>query len=155
MTWNCEGLRRNIFNIKHFTDLHKPDFVFLGEPQIFAHDVELVMKYLRGEYCYSLNSLDKYDLELPLTQSRAHGGTMVLWKTCYDPFVTVHPVKTSSYLPIIFHPTGGLKSIHISVYLPTLGQETQFVDEMSKLSCTMDELALLHPEAPIFLRGDK
>ena len=112
------------------------------------------MKYLYGEYCYSLNSSDKYDLELPMTKSRAHGGTMILWKTCYDPFVLVHPVQTSSYLPIIFHPPGGLLSIHISIYLPTLGQESKFVDEMSKLSCTIDELAALHPEAPFFLRGD-
>ena len=52
------------------------------------------------------------------------------------------------------HPPRSPLSIHISVYLPTLGQESQFMEEMSKLSCTIDELRELHPNAPIFLRGD-
>ena len=78
MTWNVEGLRRNVFNLKYFTDIHSPDIIFLSEPQIFAHDVDLVMSYLQGEYCFTLNSADKYDLDLPLTSNRAHGGTMTV-----------------------------------------------------------------------------
>ena len=154
MTWNIEGLRRNIYNLKHFLGIYKPDIIFLSEPQIFAHDVDLVMKYLCGEYCYSLNSADNYDQELPFTKSRAHGGTMVLWKSCHDPYISPYPVSTSSFLPILFHPPRSPLSIHISVYLPTLGQESQFMEEMSNLSCTIDELRERHPNAPIFLRGD-
>ena len=154
LTWNCEGFRRNIFSIQHFLSNLKPDLVFLSEPQIFAHDLDLVMTYLRGEYSCSLNSPDKYDLELPLTSCRAHGGTLVLWKTCHDPFISIPPPTSSSFLPVLFQPPGNPLSIHICVYLPTLGKESQFLDELAELSRRIDELTILHPESPIFLRGD-
>ena len=154
LTWNCEGLRRNIFSIQHFLSKLMPDLVFLSEPQIFAHDLDLVMTYLRGEYCCSLNSPDMYDLELPLASSRAHGGTMVLWKTCHDPFISILPPTLSSFLPVLFQPPGCPPSIHKCVYLPTLGKESQFIDELAELSRRIDELTILYPEASFFLRGD-
>ena len=43
------------------------------------------MVALQGEYCFALNSHDKYDPELPLVKTKANGGTMVLWKVCHDP----------------------------------------------------------------------
>ena len=154
MTWNLEGFGRNVLNLKHFINIHLPDIIFLTEPMIFACDIDLQMKYLRGEYCFSLNSADKYDPELPLIKSRAHGGTMILWKLHLDSFITVYPVTSSSFLPIIFQPPGSPLSIHICVYLPTLGQESQFVEEIANLTIVVEELADKHPEAPIFIRGD-
>ena len=151
MSWNVEGLNRNIFNLKHFTEIYHPDLIFLSEPQIFTHDVEHVMGYLKGEYSYSLNTADKYDHELSLVKNRANGGTMVCWKSCLDPYITPLPVSSPSFLPILFQPPSSPLSIH---YLPTLGQESQFIEELSKLSNTMEELEDLHPQAPIFLRGD-
>ena len=121
MSWNVEGLNRNIFNLKHFTEIYHPDLIFLSEPQIFTHDVEHVMGYLKGEYSYSLNTADKYDHELSLVKNRANGGTMVCWKSCLDPYITPLPVSSPSFLPILFQPPGSPLSIHISVYLPTLG----------------------------------
>ena len=78
MTWNIEDLARNIFNLKYLVEIHQPDFIFLSEPQVFTHDADAVMEYLKGEYNYSINIADKYDHELPLIISRAQGGTMVL-----------------------------------------------------------------------------
>ena len=112
------------------------------------------MKILSNEYLSSLNSADKHDPELPLIKSKAHGGTMVLWKQKFDPFITVFPVSTTAFLPIIFHPPGLTPSIHFAVYLPTLGQERQFLEELSKLSITIDQMSSAHPDATIFLRGD-
>ena len=51
------------------------------------------------------------------------------------------------FLPITFHPPGSELSIHIAVYLPTLGLENNFVNELSKLSLTVDELIETHPGA--------
>ena len=154
MTWNLEGFGRNVLNLKHFINIHLPDIIFLTEPMIFASDADLQMKYLCGEYCFTLNSADKYDPELPLIKSRAHGGTMILWKLHLDPFISVCPVTSSSFLPITFQPPGSPLSIHICVYLPTLGQENQFIEEIAQLTITVDELLEKHPGAPVFLRGD-
>ena len=112
------------------------------------------MSPLSGDYKACLNSSDRYDPELPLVQSKAHGGTLLLWKTSLDPHVTVSTLTTTSFLPIIFHPPGLLPTIHITVYLPTAGQDIQFVDELAKLDTAIEELAATHPEASVYLRGD-
>ena len=119
LTWNLEGLFRNIFHLKHFTNNINPDIICIGEPQIFQHDLNIVMKPLQGEYKWSLNSADKHDPDLPFVKSKAHGGTMIMWRLCHDPYITVHSLASSSILPVIFAPPGHPVSIHVSVYLPT------------------------------------
>ena len=79
---------------------------------------------------------------------------MVLWKKELDPFISVLPASSTSFLPILFHPPECIKSIHIAVYLPTLGLENKFVDELSKLATAINEIISAGPEIPIFLRGD-
>ena len=63
-------------------------------------------------------------------------------------------MQSTAFLPILFQPPGCALTIHIAVYLPTLGQESQFLDELAKLSLVMDELSDEHPDAPVYLRGD-
>ena len=46
------------------------------------------MKPYQGEYKCSLNSDDKYDPELPLVKSKAHGGTLAMWKLEHDLWTT-------------------------------------------------------------------
>ena len=154
MTWNIEGLRRNVFNLKYFVEQHAPDLIFLSESQIFATDIDLVMSHLHGEYSWFLNSEDKHDPELPMVKTRSYGGTLVMWKSKHDPFIVPHQVTSSSFLPILFQPLGSPLSIHVCVYLPTLGKEAQFMEELSRLSDTLDELSSLYPASPVYLRGD-
>ena len=97
---------------------------------------------------------DKYDPELPFLQSRAHGGTLVLWKSQYDPHITLHPVHSTAFLPVLFHPPGSALSVHIAIYLPTLGKESQFLEELSKLSAVIEDINDAHPDVPFYLRGD-
>ena len=117
LLWNIEGIKRNLFNLYHFTRLETPDFIFLAEPQIFHSDLPLVLKYFSKDYCLELNSEDCFDPELPLTKNRSFGGTMALWKQEHDPFVTVLKTTSSAILPIIFSPKGSVPSAHITIYL--------------------------------------
>ena len=112
------------------------------------------MEPLSGDYKACLNSSDRYDPELALFKSKAHGGTLILWKASLDPFITVCALTTTSFLPIVFHPPGLLPTIHIAVYLPTAGQDSLFIDELAKLNTAIEELTIIHPEADIYLRGD-
>ena len=153
-TWNIEGLKRNIFNLKTFLDKYQPDMVHLGEPQTFRFDLPKLMDIIGDDYCAELNSDDSHDDELPLYQSKSYGGTMCIWKKNIDKYITVHPVSTSSFLPIIFNPPGCPVSVHVCLYLPTSGQESQFVDQLSLLSLTLDELRDKYPSCIFFLRGD-
>ena len=154
ISWNIESVVRNIFNLKYFLDKYLPDMVFLSEPQAYSCNLDLAAKPLSGSYNFELNSKDKLDPDIPLMKTKAHGGTMILWKAELDPYVAVHPVSSTAFLPVIFDPPGALRSIHIAVYLPTLGHENEFVDELSKLTHVVKELNNQNPDSPVFLRGD-
>ena len=112
------------------------------------------MKPFLGEYESSLSSDDNFDLELPFLKSKASGGTMVMWKKILDPHITNLPLISSSFLPILFHPPDAPLTIHIAVYLPTSGKETEFVNELAKLSIAVDDLGKAYPKAAKFIRGD-
>ena len=96
------------------------------------------MKYFRGEFSYSLNSEDLHTPELSLTCSYAKGGTMVMWRKMLDPYVTVHPTQTSSFLPIVLDIPGKMTMIHVAVYLPTAGKESEFLSELADLNLTIE-----------------
>ena len=131
-----------------------PDLIFLSEPKIFAHDLHQLKDYFVDKFCSFLNSEDRYDPELPLVKNQAFGGTMVFWRRSLDPFISVHPVSTTSFLPIIYSHPGSPVTIHIALYLPTSGQESEFMEEITLLKIAIEDLKETHPEAFIFLRGD-
>ena len=153
-SWNIEGFSRNIYNLRHLIDQYHPDFIMLSEPQIYSPDLSLIVGLLATAYSFSLNSADQHDPELPLLKSKAHGGTMVLWKHELDPFVSCYQVSTTAFLPLVFCPPGLPPSVHIAVYLPTAGQESRFLEELSNLSIVIDDILVIYPGALLYLRGD-
>ena len=154
MTWNIEGLRRNIHNLKFFISEHSPDLICLSEPQIFKPDCDAVMAFLETDYSHYLNSPDSYDVDLPLRKRRAFGGTLLLWKRKFDPYVAVHTCRSSSAVALVLKPPGFTTTIHVCVYLPTLGHEHMFTEELSNLSLLIEELRQLYPCGSIYLRGN-
>ena len=154
MTWNIEGLRRNLFNLKYFLESYGVDLAFLSEPQTFSVDMKQLMSHIGWTFCAELNSDDKYDQEAPLFHNKSYGGTMVIWKQAIDKYVTVHPTSSTSFLPIIYNHPEAPVSVHIAIYLPTSGHETKFIAELSQLRLLVEELQELHPDCHIYLRGD-
>ena len=63
-------------------------------------------------------------------------------------------MKTTSFCPIVFQPPGTIPSVHVCIYLPTAGQDAQFIEELSSLSCFLHEMSSLYPKSPFYLRGD-
>ena len=151
-TWNIEGLKRNVLNLKHFLETHSPDLVFLSEPQFFSFDLARYMAHLGNTYCAEVNSDDKQDSELPQISNKSYGGTMVIWKRSLDMHITVYPVATSSFLPIILSYPGAPVSVHICLYLPTSGQEASFVDQVTLLQMVIDEIKEKYQGCIIYLR---
>ena len=131
-----------------------PDLAFFSEPQTFQADVNQCMDYFRGEYSFSLNSEDLHEPDLAFQKTRTKGGTMIMWRHSLDPYVTVFPVQTASFLPIHLHIPGFLHSIHIALYLPTAGKEAEFLLEMSRLKFFIDQAIVEYPNTSIFVPGD-
>ena len=92
------------------------------------------------EYSCSLSSEDLFDPDLPLTHTRAHGGTLTFWLKSLDLYVTVISIASSSILPIVLELPGHQTSIHINIYLPTAGKEPQYMDELALLQATIENL---------------
>ena len=107
-----------------------------------------------GEYHHALSSDDITDPDLPFIKNRSNGGTMILWKNHLDKFITVLPACTPSFVGILFFPPGCQPSLHISLYLPTSGQEAEFIAEITKLSDFIENIQEKHPALLIFIRGD-
>ena len=108
----------------------------------------------KGDYNYALSSDDQFDLNLPLNKRKAKGGTMIMWKIELDAYITCLSSPSSSFLPILFTPPTNGSSLHISIYLPTSGHESQFLEEISNLHHLISNLMSKFPDIPIFIRGD-
>ena len=79
---------------------------------------------------------------------------MVIWKRTIDKYISIYPVPSSSYLTVIFSPPGSPVSVHIALYLPTSGQESKFVNEISQLRIIIEEIQEKYPDCLLYLRGD-
>ena len=77
---------------------------------------------------------------------------MIMWKKEHDPYVTIPSVSSSSYLSLIFAPPDVQPTIHIVVYLPTSGRESEFVEEMANLDSCITALIDDNPGASVFIR---
>ena len=148
-----EGFRRNHLNLKHFSDLSKPDLILLSEAQTFQCDLGLLTGPFMGEYSFLLNSEELNNPELALERPKAYGGTMIMWKTELDPFVTPLPTSSPAFLPILLDIPEFTPSIHIALYLPTSGKDSDFVAALSHLDVFLDEIAVSY-NCPVYIRGD-
>ena len=154
LSWNIESIKKNIFLLKETLENEEISLAFLSEPQVFQADILNLIKYVKGDFCYFLNSKDLYDPELPLVSSHATGGTLCLWRRSLDPFITVYKTTSPSFTPIVLSlPDHGV-SIHVGLYLPTHGKDTEFVSDLAELGICLDELAEKYPTALFFIRGD-
>ena len=155
ISFNIEGLNRNIHNIKYFIDLILPSFIFLTEPQVFDCDVASIFEPMKGTHRFHLNSEDSFDNSLALESSKAKGGTMLIWSLSIDPYVTIMPTCTPAILPCMLKLPGLVTSYHFCIYFPTAGQNDQFVSTLAILSGMISDIyEKSDGESPVFIRGD-
>ena len=154
MTWNCEGIKANIYTLTDILSHHKPDLCFLSEPQLFNADAHIIKGVLADEYSFFLNSDDLYEPDMPIQKSRSFGGTLCLWKRSLDPYITVSPPVTSSVLALILKLPNHCVSVHIAIYLPTHGKDSEYVTALSELDSCIDHMRSLYPTATIYVCGD-
>ena len=73
------------------------------------------MKYIQGQYCFFLNSEDMHDPDIALTKNTTSGGTLLLWNKQIDPYVTIHPVQTTSFTPLVLKMPGVRTTVHFAL----------------------------------------
>ena len=154
LTWNIEGFQRSFLEIRQVLDQNPVDLVFLSEPWLFQCDLLQCTKLLHHDYKMYLNSDDVYDPDLPLLNSRAHGGTLTLWRAELDPFITILPSETSRISAIVLDLPERQISVHINIYLPTSGKEAEYISTLGALQAVIDDVKDAHPTALIYVKGD-
>ena len=154
MIWNIECYKPHQHVLDGVLLSKLPDLAFVSEPQAYQADIEQLTRGIRHEYCHLLNSDDLYDQDLPLTKSRAVGGTLALWRRWLDPYISPYPTHTSAFLPLILKLPGTRISVHIALYLPTHGKDTEFISELASLKNCIDEILAKYNYPLIFIRGD-
>ena len=77
-----------------------------------------------------------------------------MWKSSLDPYITIHSIDSSAFLPIVLKLPDALPSIHVALYLPTAGKESEFMTELAKLKIVLEQLIQKYKNAVIFIRGD-
>ena len=155
ISFNIEGLNRNIQSLKYFVDMLSPSLVFLTEPQVYDCDVSSVFQPMKATHRFHLNSEDAFNDSLALEKSKAKGGTMIVWSLSIDPYVTILPTTTPAILPCRLQLPGLVASYHFCIYLPTAGKNDEFVSTLAELSDMIGEIyENSDGEAPVFIRGD-
>ena len=64
----------------------------------------------------------------------------MLWLKELDPFIEVITTNTAAFLPIIFKMPGLKTSIHVTLYMPTHGKDSEFVSDLPELRNCLDNL---------------
>ena len=79
---------------------------------------------------------------------------MLLWKTSLDPYISIIPSDSPAILPMVLKLPHHSASCHVVIYLPTSGQEAEFVAALASLDSCLNDIYLKYEECPIFIRGD-
>ena len=154
LTWNIENIKTHKYSLQHLLLANMPDLVLLSEPQSYQTDIRQALEGVSHEYDFWLNSDDLHDPELPLVKTRAIGGTMVLWRKWMEPYISVYPVQSSAFLPLVLKLPDTRISVHVALYLPTHGRDTDFISELASLQNCIEDICNKHKDAVVFIRGD-
>ena len=85
---------------------------------------------------FYLNSEDVHEMDLPMTHSRAKGGTMVIWHSSLSSHIRVLPTSSPSFVSVLHSPSplpNILPPVHTGVYLPTAGRDGEWLNGLVEL----------------------
>ena len=142
LSWNIEGIKRNLFSLKNFTELTKPDLIFLSEPLIFSTDLPYCMSFFKGDYCSELNTEDKINTETAMRKSKPTGGTMILWKRL---LIQQAPLASSQ---LFFNPQAPLSQFILPCTCQHLEEKLIFLSKSSN-SVTVSQTSLTNMEITV------
>ena len=141
-------------NLHQLLEEEDPSLVFLSEPWLHLSDAPIAMELFLHNYLFYLNSEDRHDPFLSLTHSRAHGGTLAMWRRELDPYITILEPVSSRILVLILDKPGFQISAHIAIYLTTSGHDAQYMQDLALLQDTIDTITDKYPDCITYIRGD-
>ena len=155
ISWNVEGFSQNFITLYNFVKQYSAQLIFLSEPQTYRCDLPLLLSPFIGEYETHLNSEDAHDMDLPLTNPKAKGGTMALWHSSLSPYLKVLPTTSPSFFSVLISVPGYLPALHTAAYLPTAGRDGDWLASVVELEDHVrGYIDQFSGHLATFLRGD-
>ena len=142
-----------MLDLKTIVDQYSPDLLFLSEPWLFQSDLPNIKKIFPG-YIAILNSDDKFDPDIALQSTRAHGGCLVLYKHSLEPFIREIGIESSRILPLYLCVPGYPRSAHFAIYLPTSGKDAEYIECLAKLKTSIADVIEDSSDTLVYIRGD-
>ena len=140
--WNCEGISRNRLALQHIFNGFA-DIVCLSEVNGSDFTINLVLQeYHDIKFCSS-NEIESN-----------FGRSAILWKSHLDPIITQYPCPSHNICCIKIANDSTSPIYLASLYMPTAGKDTLFVDVLAELSNLFSDIYELVPDAVILIGGD-
>ena len=79
---------------------------------------------------------------------------MVFWLKSLDPYIAVLEPTSSRILSIILNKPGYQISAHVTIYLPTAGKESEFIEELALLEATIENILEKYSACTPYIQGD-
>ena len=139
--WNCEGISRNHLAIQHI--LGYTDIICLSEVNGSDSTINIVLN-------------ENHDIKFCSSKEVEHniGRSAILWKAHLDPFITQHPCQSHSISCIKITNDSNYPIYLASLYMPTAGKDSLFVDVLAELTNLISDIFELSPDSVILIGGD-
>ena len=136
ITYNCEGYRRTKFYLSHIVKKYSPIFLFLQETWLPHHEShKLSEEFL--DYNFTTTSSDMFTPpeDLVLQSGPTWHGTALGWMKSLEKSITKLPIISERFCGIKYEDKeAGVNIIAYTAYLPTSGQDNEFLEILSILS---------------------
>ena len=131
MSFNIEGFKRNKFYLAKIVEKYKPFIMCLQEHWTSYHEVNSFETDFSA-YKFHSTASDMFipTEEILMKSGTAWHGTTIAWKSEFDRFITKLPVVSERFCGISFQ-HGETAFLAYSLYLPTAGQDEDFLEILS------------------------
>ena len=131
MSFNIEGFKRNKFYLAKIVEKHKPFIMCLQEHWTSYHEVNSFETDFSA-YKFHSSASDMFipTEEILMKSGTAWHGTTIAWKSEFDRFITKLPIVSERFCGISFQ-HGETAFLAYSLYLPTAGQDEEFLEILS------------------------
>ena len=133
--FNLEGLKRNKFYLSNLVSEYKPLFLFIQEHWLPYHDASYKFDTNFDGYEFLATSSDMFTPveDRMLESGPIWHGTALGWDTNIDHYVSKIPVISERFCGLTYS-NNHTNIIAYTAYMPTSGQDDEFLEVLSKLS---------------------
>ena len=136
-TYNIEGYNRNLFYLAQILQKYECFFLFVQEHWLPSYEAEQRFKNDFQSYNFHTTSSDMFlaPEDLLLKQGPTWHGTAIGWHRSFQQNIEKIPAVSERFCGVLYDDkVSNIKILAYSAYLPTCGQDDEFLETVSQLT---------------------